>query len=178
MAHHDKCKTPTPRRDAAVQHEVPKPGPEEYLACYLKPSVPPGWTLARTETEDQVLPGKPIKVEPTHSQDGVVQVLLITYHELREGVVSHNTLVVCASQAVEKSVRDREERHVLDIRIVFRTVCYDVVDIMTSLPPTHGETAQEVGDEDPDAGVYLEVVRYAHVSRIMGCEDELVPECS
>ena len=63
-----------------------------------------------------------------------------------------------------------------DVRVVFGGVGDDVVDVVVAFPPADAEAADEVGDEDADAGVDVEVVRDAHVAGVVGGEDELVPE--
>lgn len=73
-------------------------------------------------------------------------------------------------------MRYREKGHVLDIWIMFGRVGHDVVDVVVPFPPAKAESAEEVGDYDSDYGVVGEAVRYAHVSRIVGREDQLVPE--
>lgn len=70
---------------------------------------------------------------------------------------------------------DCEEWHVLDIRIVFGRVGNDVVDVVIAFPPAAGESTEEVGDEDPNDRVCVEVVRDSHVACIVNGEDELVP---
>lgn len=59
---------------------------------------------------------------------------------------------------------------------MFRGVGDDVVDIVVAFPPANAEATDEIGDEDADAGVYMEVVRDAHMPSVVGGEDELVPE--
>jgi len=73
-------------------------------------------------------------------------------------------------------VGDGEEGHVFDVRVVFGRVGDDVVDVVVSFPPADGEAAEEVGNEDTNAGVDVEVMGDTHMAGVMGGEDELVPE--
>ena len=63
-----------------------------------------------------------------------------------------------------------------DVRVVFGRVRYNVVDVMVSLPPANRQAAQEIGNEDADACVNMEVMGNAHMPSIVGGKDELVPE--
>lgn len=56
----------------------------------------------------------------------------------------------------------------------YRRVGYQMMDIVAALPPAHGETAAEVGNEDGNKGIHGEVVGYGTVPSIMGREHNLV----
>ena len=64
----------------------------------------------------------------------------------------------------------------LDIRIVFWRVRYDMVNVVISFPPADRQTTEEVCNKYADAGIDVEIVGDAHVASIMGCEDQLMPE--
>ena len=51
-----------------------------------------------------------------------------------------------------------------------------MMDVVVAFPPAYTQPANEVGDEDADTGVEVEVVRDAHVAGVVGSEDKLVPE--
>lgn len=68
-----------------------------------------------------------------------------------------------------------KEWHVLDVGVMLGAVGYDVVDVVVAFPPANGQATEKVGDEDSDTGVYVKVVRYAHVASIVDGEDELMP---
>ena len=102
--------------------------------------------------------------------------MLIPQHKLRHRVKGHDAVVVGASQALEEGRGDGEEGHVLDVRVVGGGVGDEVVDVVVALPPAAGEAAEEIGDQDADAAVGVEVVGYAHVAGVVHGEDELVPE--
>lgn len=72
VADHDKGKAAGCCRDALVDETVAEPSPEEDLTCNLEPSVPPCWSLARTEAKDEVFPAESVQVEAAHSEDRVV----------------------------------------------------------------------------------------------------------
>lgn len=51
-----------------------------------------------------------------------------------------------------------------------------MVDIVTALPPSDGQSTAKVGDEEPDQGVDPEDVRNGTMAGIVRGEHELVPE--
>lgn len=71
---------------------------------------------------------------------------------------------------------DGEEGHVLNVRVMFRGVGDNVVDIVVALPPAKAEAAEKVGDDDSNNGVEGEGVCYSHMAGVVGGEDKLVPE--
>ena len=66
----------------------------------------------------------------------------------------------------------------LDIRIVLRGVGDDMVDVVASLPPAHGQATDEVGNDNTNARVDLEIMRDTHMPSIMCRKNELVPHKS
>ncbi len=83
--------------------------------------------------------------------------------------------VVTRPEALEKSVGNGKVRHVLDIRVVFGRVGHNVMDVVVPLPPAYGKAAEEIGNDDTNDRVQLEVVRDAIVAGVVCNEDELVP---
>ena len=163
-------------RDGLVKCEVPEPVPEEDLPDHLEVAVPPCGALSRALAEEDVLPAQDVEVEAAEGQNGVIEVVLVLQHEGRDRVVGHDAVVVCALEAGEEAVADGEEGHMLDVGVVGGGVGDDVVHVVVALPPAAAETAEEVGDQDADAAVDVEVVGDAHVAGVMDGEDELVPE--
>ena len=163
-------------RDAAVDDLVAEPVPERHLSSDLEVAVPPCGSLGGGLAEEEIFPGADVEVEPTEEEDGVVQTMLVGNCKAGEGVEMHYLVVVGTSQRVEEACRDREKWDMLDIWIMFRRISDDVVDVMVAFPPAYTQSTNEVGDENADAGVNVEVVRDAHVARVVGGEDELVPE--
>lgn len=102
--------------------------------------------------------------------------MLVLYSFSCNGVEFHGKVVVCRFQAVEEPVGNGKEWHVFDIRVVFGGISDNVVDVVVSFPPTDGETAEKVCNEDTNAGVDMEGVGYAHMTGVVGCEYELMPE--
>ncbi|KAI7288067.1 fatty acid desaturase [Hortaea werneckii] len=178
VADHDEAEAAPARGDALVYGQVRVPVPEEELAGDLEVAVPPGWTLPGPLQAEDVRPGEDVEIEAAEGEERVVHEVLVFKHELGDGVVRHDAVVVGALETAEEAVRDGEERHVLDVRVVLGAVRDDVVDVMVAFPPAAGEAAEEVGYEDADAGVDVEVVRYAHVAGVVDGEDELVPHRS
>ena len=88
-----------------------------------------------------------------------------------DGVKLHNAVVVGGTQGGEETRGDGEERYVLDIRVVFGRVGHDVVNIVVALPPPDGQATEEVGNQDSDTCVNVEVVGYPHMASIVSGED-------
>ena len=137
--------------------------------------MPPCWSLPRSLAQEDVFPAQPVKIETAKCKERIVEPVLIFEHESRKWVIRHYSVVIRTSQAFKKAMADCEERHVLNVWIVFSAVGYDVVDVVVSLPPANGQAAQKVGDEDPDTSVNMKIVCYAHVAGIMDGENELMP---
>lgn len=123
-----------------------------------------------------MFPAQAVEIEAAESEDGVVEEMLVSNCELGNGVAFHDAVVVGAAQRLEKSMRYREKGHMLDVWIMFGGVGHDVVDVVVPFPPAEAESAEEVGDYDSNYGVVGEIVRYAHMSCIVGREDQLVPK--
>ena len=162
--------------DAAVEEEVAEPVPEHDLAGDLEVAVPPGGAFGRGLAEEEVFPGADVEVEAAEEEDGVVEPVLVGDGEAGEGVEVHDFVVVGASEGIEKAWGDREKGDVFDVGIVFGGVGDDMVDVVIAFPPADTQPTHEVGDEDADAGVDVEVVRDAHVAGVVGGEDKLVPD--
>ena len=161
---------------APVEDAVAEPCPEEGLAGDFEPAVPPCGTLFGALPEEQIRPAEAVEVEAAEGEDRVVEIVLVADGAAGKEVVVHDAFVVGGTQGGEEPVRDGEEGHMLDVRVVLRGVGDDVVDVVVVLPPAEGQAAEEVGNEDADHGVDLKGVRDAHVPGIMSREDELVPE--
>ena len=123
--------------------------------------------------------------------------MLVAHAEFGKSVIWQNALVVGREYVSEELVGDGEERELLDIRVMFRVISDDVVNliqllarghrresresrayIVASLPPAHRETSKEVRNDDAHTGIKLEVVGDSHVAGIVCREYELMPEAS
>lgn len=175
---HDEKKSITRRGNAFVENPVAKPRPEEKMTGYFEPPMPSSRTFLWTETKDQMFPTQSVQIETTKSEQWIIEEVLISYDDLGEGIVSHNSIIKCAFERLEEAMGDCEERHMLNIWIVLRRVGHDVVNVVVALPPPETEAAQEVCDDDPDDSIGCEVVCDAHVTRIVCSEHQLVPEKS
>jgi len=102
--------------------------------------------------------------------------MLVLDQKLCCGVESHISVVVGRTQGSEKSMRDGEKRHVLNVRIVLGRVGDYVMHVVSPLPPTERKTTQEICNEDPDAGVRLESMCDTHMTGVVSREYQLVPE--
>lgn len=71
---------------------------------------------------------------------------------------------------------DGEKRQVLDIRVMFCRIRDDMVNVVAPFPPAQAEATKEIGYDDTDDGVDMEVVGYAHMASIVGGKDKLMPE--
>lgn len=96
--------------------------------------------------------------------------------ESRRGVVSHDSVVVGALKAREEAMRDGEEWNMFNVRIVFRLVRHDVMNVVASFPPAKTKSTKEVCDDHSNDSVHMEVVSDAHMTGIMGGENKLMPE--
>lgn len=156
---------------------IAEPVPEEDCAGEFEGSVPFGGALAGClRWGEEVDPAQTVEVEAAEAEKWVVQVCLVFDCPLCYCVEVHDSVVVRGSETVEEAVADGEEGHVFNVGVVFGGVGDDVMDVVVSFPPAYAEAAEEVGDEDADTGVYVEGVGYAHVTRIVGGEDKLMPE--
>lgn len=75
-------------------------------------------------------------------------------------------------------MRDGEERHMFDIRVVFRRVCDDVMNIVIPFPPSQTQTSQVISNHHANHTVDMELMRDAHVSCIMSTKDKLMPKAT
>ena len=80
-------------------------------------------------------PGEEVQVKSRDTHDGVVSICLITNSEVGEGVPSIGKVVVAGMQGFEEKRGGGEERHVLDVRVVFWVVGHEVMDVVARLPP-------------------------------------------
>ncbi|TGO66402.1 hypothetical protein BELL_0958g00060 [Botrytis elliptica] len=94
----------------------------------------------------------------------------------RGGIELQLAIIVGGVKRSEEAMRDGEERHVRNIGIVFGGIRHNVMDVVIALPPAEGEPPEKIGHENPNAAIGVKAVRDAHVSGIVGGEDELVPE--
>lgn len=76
-----------------------------------------------------------IQVESSKEHDGVVKIVLSLQEDLSGKVILHHNAVICAAKTGKQSVRDGEEWHVLNIRIVLGSVRHDMMDVMVVFPP-------------------------------------------
>lgn len=175
VADHDENEAGPVVGNHAIDHAVAIPGPEEDLAGKLQPTHPSGWALPRSAVGEEVVPREKVEVEASNGQDGVVSVGLSADDELGKGVVLHDPIIVGRSQVSQKPMADGEKGQVLDIRVMLWGIGDDVMNVVAPLPPAHRQTPHEVGNEDTNHGVDLEIVRDAHVARVVRGEDQLVP---
>lgn len=72
-------------------------------------------------------------------------------------------------------MRNGKEGHVLDIRVVLRSIGHNVVNIVVVFPPSNRKSADEIRDKNSNKRIYLVVVCDANVSGVVGSEYQLVP---
>jgi len=82
-----------------------------------------------------MFPAKEVQVEASEEKNRVVHVMLVFDGDFSDCVVLHDAVIVCAAQGVEESVREREKGHQFDIWVVLGCIRYDMVDVVTALPP-------------------------------------------
>lgn len=63
-----------------------------------------------------------------------------------------------------------------NVGVMLGRIGYYVVNIVVSLPPTYAQSAEKVSNHDSDYRIDVEIMRDAHVTGIVGGEDQLVPE--
>lgn len=83
-------------------------------------------------------PRKKVEVETSDAHDGIISVLLVRDDNFGSLVPHKGELVVGGTERLEEGRTGREERDILDIGVVFRLVCDEMVNIMATLPPAHG----------------------------------------
>jgi hypothetical protein len=176
MGNQDKEEPVLPVGYRAIDETVTEPQPEEGLTAHFEPPVPPSRTFLGCLAEQKVLPAKAVEIEAAKEKDRVIQVLLILQSKLRYDVEFHYAIIICATEVCEKAVRYGKDRHVLNVRIMFRRIGHNVMDIMIALPPSQAKTPKIVCNNNPNYRIDVEVVRYTHMSRIMGSEHKLVPK--
>lgn len=167
---------------------------EEPVATHennLSGTDPPGLGEAETgrPVGDDVKPREEIEVEASDSHDGVVGILLVGDEEVGGGVPNKGEVVVAGVDRLEEGGGSGEEGDVLNIGVVFlrvlemkrrqKTKTYGivgdkVVDVVTALPPSDGETAAKVGDEHGNESVDNKVGGNGEMSTIVGGKHELM----
>lgn len=165
-----------PVGDGLVHNTVDEPIPKESLTSKLKPYMPPGWSFSRGLALQQVLVTQSVEVEAGQHHNRIVTIVLDFDHDLRERIESHVAVVVSAVKVVEEAMRDGKEGNVLDIWVVLRFIGDDMVDIVTPFPPAQTQSTHEIGNDDPNDRVHVEIVGDTHMTSIMSSEDKLVPE--
>jgi len=66
----------------------------------------------------------------------------------------------------------------LIIRVVFWMIRNNMMNVVCPFPPSKRQTSDEVGYYNADDCINHEVMSNAHMTCIMGSEDELMPEHS
>lgn len=162
-------------RDTAVANKVAEPVPEEDLSDDFEVAMPPRRTFAWALAEQDVCPAQDVEVKASKCKYRVVEPMLISQHELRERIIGHDLIIVRTPQTLKEAMRDGEERHMLYIRIMLRRISNNMMDVVIALPPANTQAAEEVGDENADAGVDVEVegVEGGHLAER---EEEVVVE--
>lgn len=61
--------------------------------------------------------------------------MLVADSEAGYGVESHNAVVVGGAEGGEETGGDGEERHMFDVRVMFRGVRHNVVYVVVAFPP-------------------------------------------
>lgn len=178
MRYQDEEDPTAPVGNGAVENAVAKPGPEERLAGNFKPAVPPSRTSLGSLVAEKVAKTQDIEVKPAKKQNRIVQVILESQQEIRCRVKVHYALIVSAPKIREEAMRDGEEWHVFDIRVVFRRIGDNVMDIMVPLPPSQAQSSQVIRNYHANHTVYMEMMSDTHVACVMGCEDKLMPEAA
>lgn len=69
-----------------------------------------------------------------------------------------------------------KEGHVLNIRVVFRGIGDDVMNVVASFPPAQAEASQIVRNDNPDHTIDLVVVSDSYMTCIVSSKHELMPE--
>lgn len=164
--------------DGSIKHAISKPRPEKYLAAQFEPAVPPSWALLWSLAQEEIFPTQPVKIKATKEKDWVVQVVLKFQQELSYSIEGHDAVVIRAAEVGHKAMRDCEEWHVFDVRVMLWRIGHNMVDVVIALPPSQAETSQIVCNNDSDDRVDMKVVSNAHMAGIMSREDELVPEAA
>lgn len=75
-------------------------------------------------------------------------------------------------------MRDGEERHMFDVRVVLRRVRNDMMDVVIPFPPSQAQTSQVICNHHANHTVDMEMMRDAHVACVMGGEDKLMPKAT
>ena len=73
-------------------------------------------------------------------------------------------------------MRDGEERDMLNIWVVLRSIRDDMVNIMITLPPPNAQPTTQVCNENADQRINGQVVRDTPVASVVRREHDLMPE--
>mmetsp|Transcript_29738 Transcript_29738/g.88405 ORF Transcript_29738/g.88405 Transcript_29738/m.88405 type:complete len:336 (-) Transcript_29738:248-1255(-) len=121
-------------------------------------------------------PGLSIEVKPGNHHNGVEQDRLVADQEASGCVHGHPLGVVGRPEGLlEDPGRHRQERHVLDVRVVLHGVADHVVRVVVALPPAGGD-AHERRQAGADHVVEPEDVGHAAVAQVVPDARELLPE--
>lgn len=135
MADQDKCQAAPASGYRLVDDGVAEPEPEYHVSDNLEPTMPLclafTGSLALSE-EDRRLD---VEIEPSKSENRIVEIGLIRDQSLGNVVVEKGALVVSGKDVGEKAVVDGEHGKLLVVRIVFWGVGDDMVDIVCTHQP-------------------------------------------
>ncbi|KAH3666909.1 hypothetical protein OGAPHI_003359 [Ogataea philodendri] len=154
---------------------VEEPVEEERESGDLEIPQPSGFP-ARSLVGEQVLPRKPVQVESAETQDWVVEMVLELDQELGKTVEPERFLVVGGVDVAEQPRADCEERQMLDVWVVDRVVCDEMVHVVVSFPPAKRQSTHPVGDEDSNEVVDVVVMGDGEMACIVRDERELLPK--
>ena len=102
--------------------------------------------------------------------------MLIRDEEAREGVHRDPALVVRVPERFCKDLgRDCEHRHVLNVRVVLKSIAHNVMRVVVALPPAEREP-HERSEGGAHSVVHVEVVRHTGVAKVVPQPRELLPK--
>lgn len=119
-------------------------------------------------------PAEEVQVESCQSHDWVVEILLVGNQEIACGIPYKLKVVEGGKDRLHVGRRCREERDVLDIRVVLRHVGNEMVHVVAGFPPADAEAAAKVCDESTNESIGNKVSCDSAVTSIMGCEHDLL----
>lgn len=91
--------------------------------------MPPRNALLWPQTEDEVLPRQAVKIEAAKAKDGVIKPVLKRYDGFGECIIWKHASVVCGKETFKESMANGKERKMLDIRIMVRLICDNMVNL-------------------------------------------------
>ena len=124
----------------------------------------------------QVTPPEDVQIESSDGHDRVVGVLLKGYQQLARLVPDKHGIAIRRAHASELRWAGGGQGYVLDIRIVLGRVGDEMMDVVTRLPPSDGQSTTEVSDEDADEGIGDKFPHDPTVSGVVGSEHDLLPK--